>query len=779
MRLQLSVRGLLIAVPVSGLLCWPLLERSIATARAASGQVTDDDRQFWSFRKAVRPEVPRAAKPARLRTPVDSFVLEKLAAQGLSFAPDADRHTLIRRASLDLTGLPPSPEQIEAFSDDMSPIAYERLVDRLLASPHFGERWGRHWLDVAGYVDTVGFDVDADNIITSEGKWRYRDYVIGAFNEDKTYDRFITEQLAGDELADWRSAPILTPELRRLLIATGFLRTAQDFTHEDVGNIPQNHYAVLHDTLEIVGSSLLGLTLQCARCHDHKFDPIPQDDYYKVMAIFTPAYNPRTWKIVWPYDPKLEDRGLPDVAPSELAAIRRHNEVVSRRVAEGNESLERLRRRYRAALLRMKLAALPEPIRADTRTAVETKAEKRNEVQKYLAGKFADALKVTADELSAALEPEDKVAAAAIVREVAAWDSMRRGYGKLQALVDVGPPPPTFRLVRGNHETPGQEVQPGFLSVLCEPAAPQSIPDDPPFAGTSGRRLALARWLTTADTSAASLVARVLVNRVWQHLLGDGIVASPENLGNGGEPPTHPELLDWLSVEFMRGGWRIKPLIRLIVMSSVYRQASTSTGAVATDPDNHLLGRMRLKRLEAEAVRDALLAVSGRLDQTMNGPPVMLQAKLDGTVVIAERALAEQNRRSVYLLARRAFHLSLSSAFDQPVVATNCSRRDRSAVPLQSLAMLNGAFVLEQAEHLGRRAERTAGTGLSERLGAAFVAALGRRPSADEANWCLESARAQASIYAARGLPQADAKRHALVHVCHVLLNSSEFLYAP
>ena len=286
------------------------IPRPVATIR-------DEDRRFWSFRPLSPPPAPRVADSARVRTPIDAFLLSRLEAQGLSFSPDADAPTLVRRAYLDLLGLPPSPEEIDAFLSDDRPGPFNRLVDHfLLSSPHFGERWGRHWLDVAGYVDTVGFDTDATNIITSEGKWLYRDYVIRAFNQDRPYDRFLTEQLAGDELYDWRRAEHFTPEVREALIATGYLRTARDMTHEDVGVIPQNFFGIMHDTIEIVGTGLLGLTINCARCHSHKFDPIPQEDYYRIMAVFTPAYNPRAWLPVIPTETNLKDRGLPDVAPA-------------------------------------------------------------------------------------------------------------------------------------------------------------------------------------------------------------------------------------------------------------------------------------------------------------------------------------------------------------------------------------------------------------------------------------------------------------------------------
>ncbi|MEX0611517.1 MAG: DUF1549 domain-containing protein, partial [Pirellulales bacterium] len=404
--------------------------------RSADATVSDHDRQFWAFQPLSRPPAPAVGNPAAVQTPVDAFILSRLDAAGLALAPKAGKAALVRRAYLDLLGFPPSPEELDEFLADTSPHAFDTLVDRLLASPHFGERWGRHWLDVAGYTDTVGFDIDATQIIQSEGKWRYRDYVIRSFNEDKPYDRFITEQLAGDELADWPNAATFTPQIRELLVATGFLRTAQDFTHEPESNIPLNHYAVLHDTIEIVGSSLLGLTLNCARCHSHKFDPIPQEDYYRLMAAFTPAYNPADWKVVYPYNPQVEERALADVSPTEKAAIERHNAEIDRQVAELNARLAELRRPYEERLLEAKLAALPEPIRADTKAALQTPAEKRSEVQKYLAGKF-ESLRPSADEISAALGEADRTTRAEIDGEIAELNGRRRSFGKIQALFEV------------------------------------------------------------------------------------------------------------------------------------------------------------------------------------------------------------------------------------------------------------------------------------------------------------------------------------------------------
>jgi hypothetical protein len=756
----------------------------------------DTGRKHWAFQPPARPKVPLVRNPARVRTPVDAFLLARLEARGLTFSPDADRITLLRRASLDLAGLPPTPAEVDAFLADNRPDAYERLLDRLLASPHFGERWGRHWLDVAGYTDTVGFDQDTNTILVAEGKWRYRDYVIAALNADLPFDRFVTEQLAGDELVDWRKAPRFTPEMRRLLIATGYLRTARDQTHEPESDIPLNHFGVLHDTLAIVGNSMLGLTLHCAQCHNHKFDPLSQREYYQLMAFFTPAYNPRNWRPVYPWKPSIKDRALPDVSPAELEEMERHNRQVERGKAELNRQLAALRLPYETRLRAARLRALPEPIRADTQAAVATPAAKRNEVQKYLAAKFEAALRVKPEEITAALSPGDRARVKELTGRIEALERTRHVPGKLQALYDVGPPPPTYLLKRGNFETPGEEVKPGFLSVLTDPAQGGPLPATSPFRGTSGRRLALARWLTTPDSRTAGLLARVMVNRLWQHLFGKGLVPSAGNFGRSGQPPTHPELLEWLGSEFARSGWRIKPMLKLLMTSTAYRQASRSPGAATpeerrsaagrslnpevVDPGNRLLWRMRLRRLEAEVIRDALLAVSGRLAPVMGGPPVMLRVRGDGLVEVDEKALrgpADGGRRSVYLLCRRSYNLSLLTVFDQPLVALNCPRRDVSAVPLQSLSMLNDAFVARQARHFAARVKGITGPGNDQAIRTAFRLALARLPNSAEAAICSRLLNRQTAAYRQTGKSAGVAQRLALEQLCLTLLNASEFLF--
>ncbi len=754
------------------------------------------DENFWAFQKLHWPQVPQVANMERVRTPIDRFLLEKLEAGGLSFSPDADRSTLLRRVCLDLTGLPPTPDEVARFLTDDAPNPYERLVDRLLESPAFGERWGRHWLDVVGYVDTVGFDTDATNIIVSENKWRYRDYVIAAWNQDKPYDRFLLEQIAGDELVDWRHADHYTPEMVECLVATGFLRTARDETHEPESNIPLSHFGVLHDTMEIVGGSVLGLTLNCARCHNHKFDPITQDDYYRLMAIFTPAYNPQNWKPVFPWKAEIQDRTLPDVPPTERTAIDRHNAALDAQETILKEQRSALHQSYRRRLRDSKLNLLPEAIRGDTRAALEAPPAERNEVQKYLAQKFEKTLDVNQEEILAALDEQDRATKARREQELAGLRAQHRTFGKLQCLFDVGPPPDTHLLLRGSFENPGPVVQPGFPRALCSPDAPTTLDPVPSAAETSGRRTTLARWLTMPDTPAAGLVSRVLVNRLWQHLFGVGLVPTVENLGLSGQPPTHPELLEWLASDFVAGGWRIKPLMRGMLLSTAYRQASaphvdeqsreamrlgqTSVDPEQVDPGDDLLWRMRLRRLESETIRDCLLATSGQLDLTPGGPPVPIEALPDGRVVVAEKKLSrptDRARRSVYLLSRRAYNVSLLTVFDQPLVATTCPRRDNSAVALQSLTMLNDAFLTEQAEQFASRVATTALASGADEIETAFRIALLRSPNEAERAICRQLLHQQAEIFRAAGDTAADSDRKSLVQLCLTLLNTTEFLY--
>lgn len=749
--------------------------------------VTAEDRQFWAFRKPVRATLPSVRQSARVRTPIDAFVLAKLETQSLGLSAEADRPTLIRRVTFDLLGLPPTPEQVAQFLVDTDEAAYERLIDRLLASPHFGERWGRHWLDAAGYVDTIGDDTDAAIAKVSSGKWLYRDYVTSSFNSDKPFDRFLVEQMAGDELVDWQNAETYGADTKELLIATGMLRAAADETLQNELNTADIRQAVLEHTMEVVANNILGLTVNCARCHSHKFDPIPQEDYYRMLAIFSPAFNPQSWL-------QPAQRELPDISKPEKARADAANAEIDKQVGERKTNASAIKKPYEDRLFEAKLATIPEPIRADTKAAVQTEAAKRTEVQKYLAGKFEAALKVSAEETVAALAPADKTTLDRLEQEIATLNAGRRSWGTIQAVYDVGPPPATYLLRRGNLDRPGPEVPPGFLHALAETELESRIEGPPLSQHASGRRLAFARWLTNRHSAAGGLVARVYVNRVWQYLFGQGIVATSDNFGHSGARPTHPELLDWLALEFQSNGWRVKPLVKLIMMSAAYRQASyrqpsyqqpSEAGSEdrladpqLVDPGNELLWRMRLRQMESESVRDAILLASGRLEDTLGGPPTMIEGKPDGTVVVKKEGTPPRsaNRRSMYLLARRRYNLSLLEAFDQPELTSNCTRRTPSAVVSQSLTMLNDDFVKEQAAEFAALVRRDASE-RKDQVARAFRVALAREPAEAEVAWATDLLDRQTQRYQQAPMPPAEAAEKALAHLCQMLLNTNEFLY--
>jgi len=741
-----------------------------------------DPKPEWAFQPLIRVAPP--AGDDQVANPVDAFIVDQLRAARLQLSPQADRVTLIRRLSLDLLGLPPTLNEVDAFVADSSPDAYEQLVDRLLASPHFGERWGRHWLDSVGYADTVGFDVDATLIIQSEGKWRYRDWVIHALNTDKPYDRFVTEQLAGDELVPWRTAEHYTPEIVDSLVATGFLRTARDYTHEPESTIPLNFYEILHDTVEIVSSSLLGITLNCARCHDHKFDPLTQQDYYGLMACFTPSYNPTDWRVVSPYKDRADDRTLPDVSPSDKAAIDAHNLKLDEQIAAAKNRIAAARSASRNRLLDERLTSVPEQIRADVRAALDVPADKRNEVQRYLADRFQDLSKISDEQIAARLTAEEQLEITTAEQAVAAAESQRRRYGKIQALFDVGPPPVTRLLSGGDYLLPAEEIAPVVVQVLAPGAGTAAI-QPATIESSSGRRLALAQWLTQPETPASALLSRVMVNRVWQHLFGEGLVATTENFGAQGATPTHPELLDWLSGRFIADGWQVKSFVRLLVTSNVYRQSAVSAAdapGITVDPQNRLLWKMRLRRLESEAIRDCIHAAAGSLADEMGGPPVLVRARTDGAVEIDPDHLARPNdatRRGVYVLTRRAYNESLLTVFDQPLISTTCQRRDASAVPLQSLTMLNSEFLIEQSKRLADRVAETAGPAIDSQIETAFRLVLVREPQRAEVDISRQHLAEQSERFRAAGQDEPTASRSALVQLCHTLLNTSEFLYAP
>ena len=739
-------------------------------AESPEAQVTEADRRFWSFQPPRRPAVPAVRHVDRVRNPIDAFVLAALEKNGLSLAPEADRLTLLRRATFDLTGLPPTPAEVEEFLNDSAPDAYERLIDRLLGSTHYGERWGRHWLDLAGYADSEGI-LDAD--VVRNAAWRYRDYVIKAFNRDKPYDRFLQEQIAGDELVEYwkvyQTQQELNPEVVEGLIATGYLRCASDASRPDFVNIknaPGYYYQTLDDTLKIVTSSTLGLTVQCARCHSHKYDPIPQRDYYRLQAIFMSAYRPYQWV------PQTQRRLL------EMSAVQ-EQEIKGKSdaaLAAINQKREALRREFGGFLFTNRLGKLPPVIRDDVRVALNTEPAKRNEVQKYLAEKFEPDLRPDPKMIDRILATEFVTYKARLrpIEEALKEENARRAsFAEIRALYDLPGEAKTPILRRGDYLHPGPEVQPGVLSALDTPQ-PFGWSAPPADARTSGRRLAFARWLTQADHP---LTARVLVNRLWLHHFGEGIVATPDDFGHTGSPPSHPELLDWLGTECVRRGWSVKAMHRLMLTSSTYRQRSTVApevleGARRVDPDNRLLWRQRLHRLEAESLRDTLLAASGTLNPDMFGPPVPTLRQPDGEVTTPPDA--NGRRRSIYLQARRSQPLTFLQTFDQPVMETNCTRRGQSTVASQALAQLNSDFLEGQAAAC---ADRVLRENPADPAGYALLVAFGRPATDPERARLSAFLDTQTQNYGSAAAQQPEARRKALADLCHILLSANEFLY--
>ena len=743
------------------------VERPEPQTLAAGMHITPQDRAFWAFQPVRRPPIPTI--PGRARTPVDAFLLARLRQRGLTFAPEADRRTLIRRATFDLHGLPPSPEEVEAFVKDAAPGAYERLLDRLLSSPHYGERWGRHWLDVAGYADSEGGSAD-DPI--RQYAYKYRDYVIRALNADKPFDQFLREQLAGDEM--------LAPPYRNLsaadldkLIATGFLRTAPDGT--GAGGVDQKvaRNQVVADTIKIVSTSLLGLTVGCAQCHNHKYDPIPQSDYYRFRAILEPAYDVKSWR------PPVARRVslTTDAERQQAARVEAEAAVIDR------ERLGKQQQFIEATFLKQ-LAKLPEAIREQARAARNAPAAKRTAEQQRLMKEYPS-LNVTAGSLylydaAAAAELKKLADRASAVRAKKPVEDFVRALTEIPGRV-----PATFLFHRGDPDQPKQAVAAGGLTILDKSLPLPVVKSGRP---TTGRRLALANWLTDARHP---LTARAIVNRVWMHHFGRGLVGTPGDFGKLGERPTHPELLDWLASEFVRRGWGLKDLHRLLMTSAAYRQSSRrDPGATRLDPDNRLLARMGVRRLEAESIRDGILVVSGDLRGKMFGPPVAVRENDVGQVVIGKGTkdlargttvadpleVGEVYRRSVYVQVRRSLPLGVLEAFNAATAEPNCERRDSSTVTPQALLLMNNDFILEQSEAFASRLLREAGADPKAQVARAWHLAFAAEPTADEVKGALAFLARQAERFRAAAKP-GDPRRQALATLCQALLGSNRFLY--
>lgn len=736
-----------------------------------AGETASELSSFWSFIPPTRPTVPAVQNASRVRNPIDAFILAKLESQALELSLEADRATLLRRLSFDLIGLPPTPNELQPFLADDDPHAYELLVERLLASPQYGERWGRHWLDVAGYAESAGILAE-DRPLPS--MFRYRDYVIQAFNKDKPYNRFLQEQIAGDELTDYWTAhetlERLPDDVIEAVTATGYLRCAADSSRPDFAGIKNSDalyfYPTLNDTLQIVASSTMGITLQCARCHSHKYDPIPQADYFRLQAVFMAAYRPKQWI------PQME-RKLDIATASQKKAAAEHNGKLDAEIAKLRGELDALRNEHKQKLFDQRLAMLPESIRNDVKLAVDKPADQRTEVEKYLAEKFQASLRPDDATLNKVLPetfPEYKSATDSRNASIMELNRGKQVFDEIRALYDQPGPVTTPLLKRGDALTPGAAVEPGVLTALTTPE-PFAWTPAAADAKTSGRRLAFAKWLTQPEHP---LTARVMVNRIWRQHFGEGLVATPEDFGNLGATPSHPELLDWLAREFVRQEWSLKQLHRLIVTSSTYRQRSITeesrhAKAVELDPDNRLLWRQRLRRLEGEPIRDAMLSVAGQLDDRQFGPAVPIARQADGSVI---PAAAGERRRAVYLEVRRSNPVDSLQSFDQPVMEVNCTQRKSSTVSPQALMLMNSDFPINAALSF---ADRLLLAAPSDAVANAVMLSFSRPATPDELSVLNNFLATQQSRYAAAG-PDAS-RRAALADLCHMLLSANEFVY--
>ncbi|MEO2025903.1 MAG: DUF1553 domain-containing protein [Fuerstiella sp.] len=741
--------------------------------------ITDEERAHWSFQPIIRPTVPQVKHRKSVANPIDAFLLATLEERGFKYSPRALAHTLIRRLYLDLHGLPPTPEAVASLTAKNDSDAWLQLVNQLLTSDRYGERWARHWLDVAGYADSEGYnDVDA----VRPHAWRYRDYVIRSFNNDKPFDQFIREQLAGDEMVTSPQNNLSNADAE-LLAATGFLRMAPDGTGGAVPDVNVARNDTIADTIKIVSSSLMGMTVGCAQCHDHRYDPISQADYYRFRAIFEPAFDWEKWRK--PSQRRISlytDDNRAEAARVEAQA----KKVDARRSTKQAEFI--------AATFEKQLTKLPVEIHEQARAAHKADAKKRTAEQISLFKKHPS-LNVTAGSLYL----YDKKAAdqlKTMADEATKIRATKPPEEFVRALTEVaGRVPVTKLFFRGDHDQQKQELMPAGLTVISETADLNKIRVDAAELATTGRRMSLARRLTS---SAYPLTARVIVNRVWLHHFGRGLVATPADFGTLGQKPTHPELLDWLAAEFIESGWSLKHLHRLILTSSAWQQQlRNSNEQDDTDPDNELYGGARLLRLDAEVLRDSMLALSGRLNRKAFGPSVPVMADRVGRFVIGKENLnagrpgakidmkGEEFRRSIYIQVRRSRPLSVLDTFDRPAMAPNCDMRRPSTGSTQSLLMMNSDLLLEYSRYLAARLADEAGDDLTQQIQLSWQLVYSRRPEHSELDSATAFLNEQTAIFGEQSAykpnekkpPARTAGQEAVALMCQMLLSSNEFLY--
>ena len=705
---------------------WPGQEKSVAatsTIRRGKFEISDKDRAHWAFQPVARPPVPAVKNAAWVANPIDAFILAKLEAKDLRPNPPASKQELIRRLYYDVTGLPPTPQEVEAFTADPSPKAYESLVDRLLDSPHYGEQWGRHWLDLVRFAETNSYERDGDK----PNAWRYRDYVIRSFNADKPYDQFVREQLAGDEMPN---PPV------DAIIATGYYRLG--IWDDEPSDRDQARYDNLDDVVATTGQVFLGLTVDCARCHDHKIDPIAQKDYYGLLAFFQNITNYTNGD---PTDqaPVFDDLG--------------EKSAYEQRLREWNHRREEMK--------------------ADL-VGIETDF-------KTLYGEPTDPVKKRTPFHERIAADGPRLLGAERYRH---YEDLRRELGQIRPL--PGPAgsalavsetgrtaPDTFVLARGNAHAPGDKVEPHYPQILT--STPPVIAEPAKDARTCGRRLALANWIVSKDDPMA---ARVMANRLWQFHFGRGIVRSPNNFGLQGDKPTHPELLDWLASELVDQGWRMKPLHRMILLSNAYRMSSRGNAeALKADPVNDLFWRFDMRRLTAEEVRDSMLAAGGNLNLKMYGPGVypdlpkeVLATESHPGAGWGKSPPEEQARRSIYVHVKRSLLMPLLDNFDLAEPDRTTPVRFTSTQPTQALTLLNSEFANKQAGLLADRLRKEAGSDVGRQVRLGFYLVTSRPPTDEDVRRGLD-------LIDALQKKDGAAPEAALKYFCLMAMNLNEFMY--
>ena len=728
---------------------------------AREPEITPEDRSHWAYKPRVLAPVPTVHDAAWPRTPVDTFILAGLEKAGLQPAAPADKTTLLRRVTFDVVGLTPSPREIDDYLKDSSPMAFERVIERLLDSPLYGERWAQHWLDVVRYGESNGYELDAERTHA----WHYRDYIIRSLNHDLPFDRFVKEQIAGDLTAKGRRPQ----EAADLLIAAGFQRCGPIHLVSGNTDADVNRQEYLTETTTGVALTFLGQTIACARCHNHKFDPISQADYYRLQGFFTGT----------------KPTEIEFATEAEKKEIDRQAKFIKDQIAPLQKQIRELEAPYRANLTKQKKERL-DPI---YKQAIATPADKRTPEQKKLAADGALMTHFLWDELVGSLSPKDRATRAVWRAQVHALEArLPAPASQAWTVKEDETATATHVLVRGDPKKKGQVVTAAYPRVLVGADAPKSK--------DKLDRRDLAEWLTQPGNP---LTARVLVNRLWQHHFGKGLVATPNDFGTRGARPSHPELLDWLAEEFIRSGWSIKHMHRLLLLSSTYAQASripADAPGRRLDPDNRLVWHMARQRLEGESIRDHALAASGDLFERMEGP--MIRVPIEQEVydlIFSEQEpdglwpvtpdVREHGRRSVYLFAKRNVRLPMLEAFDRPDALTSCPVRPVSTFAPQALILMNGPFMNEKAQAFARRLQRECGNDAEGQIKRAYILALGRLATQVEIAQAKSFLAHQLQTLAAEGTTikgnsstkNADATAAVLTDFCLALLNCNEFLY--